>query len=287
MKLIASDLDGTLLNELGEISPKNEQAIKKALNQGIQVVVATGRAYQAANKPLQEVGLSLPIICLNGAMTYTENKELINHIPMNRNIVKKIQQRCSEENLYFEIFSQNHAHSVSKEDFKRVLEDITKTANPLIPPKELSERAERRFKEENVVITDDFEKLFAEEHLQFYKVLAFSLNQDVLTMLASELQEEPSLTITASGDINIEFNHMDAQKGFAVKKFAKRQGIHMKDVMTLGDHFNDESMIRMAGRGVAMGNANEAIKKIATHTTKSNIEHGFAHAVEEMLSELK
>src|SRR5690625_428018 len=84
MKLIATDLDGTLLNELGKVSTENAQAIKNALDQGIQVVVATGRAYEAAYLPLQEVGLSLPIICLNGAMTYTENKELLKHIPMER-----------------------------------------------------------------------------------------------------------------------------------------------------------------------------------------------------------
>jgi len=286
MKLIATDLDGTLLNELGKVSTENAQAIKNALDQGIKVVVATGRAYEAANQPLQEVGLTLPIICLNGAMTYTENKELLKHIPMDRDALQRIQQRCSEENLYFEIFSQDLAHSVSKEDFKRVLKDIADTANPLVPAEELSERAERRFQEENVQITNDFEKLLKNKDLNFYKVLAFSLNKDVLAKLASEFQEKPSVAVTASGDINIEFNHIDAQKGYAVEQFAKRLGIDMKDVMTLGDHFNDESMIRMAGRGVAMGNADEAIKEIATHTTKSNLENGFAYAVEKMLEDI-
>ncbi|HLQ98210.1 MAG TPA: Cof-type HAD-IIB family hydrolase [Candidatus Dormibacteraeota bacterium] len=286
MKLIATDLDGTLLNELGKVSTENAQAIKNALDQGIQVVVATGRAYEAAYLPLQEVGLSLPIICLNGAMTYTKNKELLKHIPMERDALQRIQQRCSEENLYFEIFSQDLAHSVSKEDFKRVLKDIAETANPLVPAEELSERAERRFQEENVQITDDFEKLLKNKELNFYKVLAFSLDKDVLAKLASEFQEEPSVAVTASGDINIEFNHIDAQKGYAVEQFAKRLGIDMEDVMTLGDHFNDESMIRMAGRGVAMGNADDAIKEIATHTTKSNIEDGFAYAVEKMLEDI-
>jgi len=287
MKLIASDLDGTLLNELGKISPENAQAIQKALEEGIQVIVATGRSYDGACKPLQEAGLSLPIICLNGAMTYTENKELINEIPMDRRIVQKIQKMCKQENMYYEIFSQNKSHSVSREDFKQVLADIAKTANPLIPKEKLSERAEQRLQEEEVEITDDFDELFANQDLHFYKLLAFSLDEDILTKIARQFQEEPSITITASGDINIEFNHINAQKGFAVKKFAESQGIDMKDVMTLGDHFNDESMLRMAGRGVAMGNASDAIKKIASHTTKANTEHGVAYAIEEMLSELK
>src|SRR5699024_5706874 len=161
------------------------------------------------------------------------------------------------------------SHSVSREDFKQVLADIAKTANPLIPKEKLSERAEQRLQEEEVEITDDFDELFANQDLHFYKLLAFSLDEDILTKIARQFQEEPSITITASGDINIEFNHINAQKGFAVKKFAESQGIDMKDVMTLGDHFNDESMLRMAGRGVAMGNASDAIKKIASHTTKA------------------
>src|SRR5699024_7898897 len=216
MKLIASDLDGTLLNELEKISPENAQTIQKALEKGIQVIVSTGRSYDGACKPLQEAGLSLPIICLNGAMTYTENKELINEIPMDRRIVQKIQKMCKQENMYYEIFSQNKSHSVSREDFKQVLADIAKTANPLIPKEKLSERAEQRLQEEEVEITDDFDELFANQDLHFYKLLAFSLDEDILTKIARQFQEEPSITITASGDINIEFNHINAQKGFAV-----------------------------------------------------------------------
>ncbi|HLR52890.1 MAG TPA: Cof-type HAD-IIB family hydrolase [Candidatus Avamphibacillus sp.] len=286
MKLIATDMDGTLLNELGEVSPENVQAIQKALDKGIQVIVATGRSYDGASKIIHEAGLSLPIICLNGAMTYTENKELIKEIPMERGIVQKIQKLCERENLYYEIFSQNKSYSVGREEFKQVMIDIAKTTNPLIPKEELNERAEQRLQEEEVEITEDFDELLANQDLHFYKLLAFSLDKDILTKIAKEFQEEPSLAITASGDINIEFNHIDAQKGFAVKEFAESHGIDMKDVMTLGDHFNDESMLRMAGRGVAMGNADEAIKKIATYTTKANTEHGVAYAIEQMLSEI-
>src|SRR5699024_10918912 len=223
MKLIATDMDGTLLNELGEVSPENVQAIQKALDKGIQVIVATGRSYDGASKIIHEAGLSLPIICLNGAMTYTENKELIKEIPMERGIVQKIQKLCERENLYYEIFSQNKSYSVGREEFKQVMIDIAKTTNPLIPKEELNERAQPRLQEEEVEITEDFDELLANQDLHFYNLLAFSLDKDILTKIAKEFQEEPSLAITASGDINIEFNHIDARKGFAVKEFRSEE----------------------------------------------------------------
>lgn len=287
MKLIASDLDGTLLNELGEVSSENEQAIRKALDQGIQVIVATGRSYESAHRPLKNAGLNLPIISLNGAMTYTKDKELIEDIPMDRQICQNIQMMCEQKGLYYEIYSNQIVHSTNPENFKDVLYDIIKSANPLIPKDELKKRAEARLQEETIDITDNFTELFKNEDLKFYKVLAFSMEQDILANMAREFQDEPSIHTTASGDINIEFNHIDAQKGPAIQAYAKRLGIDMKDVMALGDHNNDESMLRMAGRAVAMGNAGDSIKQIASHTTKFNTEHGFAHAVEDMLSELE
>lgn len=287
MKLIATDMDGTLLNESGDISPENEQAIRKALDEGIEVIVATGRSYEAAYRPLQKAGLNLPIISLNGAMTHTVDKTLLRNVPMERNITQKIQQMCQEAGLYYEVYSNEKAHTISQEDFKQVMYDIVQSANPLIPEEEIEERAEERLQEEGFSITHDFEALFADKNLDFYKVLAFSTDRNVLTKVAEAFQKESSVNVTASSDVNLEFNHIDAQKGAAVKDYAQSKGIEMKDVMTLGDHFNDETMLRMAGRGVAMGNASDAIKDMVKYTTKTNVEHGFAHAVEEMLNERK
>jgi hydroxymethylpyrimidine pyrophosphatase-like HAD family hydrolase len=106
-----------------------------------------------------------------------------------------------------------------------------------------------------------------------------------LAAVREELSEESGIAITSSGDINLEFNHPEAQKGIALKSFAASLGIEMKDVMALGDNWNDASMLKMAGRGVAMANAEEGIKELCEYSTKSNIEDGVAAAIEEMLQE--
>ena len=111
MKLIATDLDGTLLNEKGEVSKENAQAIRKAMALGIKFVVATGRSYDAANKPLQAVGLICPIICLNGVNTYSVDKNMLRNAPMDIIISRKIQTLCQKEDIYFELFTNNGVYS--------------------------------------------------------------------------------------------------------------------------------------------------------------------------------
>ncbi len=145
-------------------------------------------------------------------------------------------------------------------------------------------KQKNRFQDEEVEIIDNFDQLFDREDIDVYKILAFSLDDEVLEQVEQNLKDDASIAITSSGFSNLEFNHPKAQKGIAVKEFAAQLGIEMKDVMAIGDNFNDASMIEMAGYGVAMGNAAEAIKDMADFTTKTNHEDGVAHAIQTLLS---
>ncbi|PAV31618.1 hypothetical protein CIL05_02885 [Virgibacillus profundi] len=286
MKLIATDLDGTLLNNSGEVSARNVQAIKKAIEHGIEFVVATGRSFDAANKPLQAVGLTAPVISLNGAMTYSLDGKLLRDVPLDQSIVRKIQLACQEEDIYFEVFTNDGVYSTSRENFIAVMEDILKSANPNLSEEEIRENAELRFQHEKVQFIENYDELFHIEGLKIFKILAFSLEKEKLNKVYVDLEKDSGIAITSSGDINLEFNHPDAQKGIALEVLAKNMGIEMKDVMSLGDNFNDVSMLKMAGRSVSMGNAVDEIKALCSHTTKINEEHGVAFAIEEMLKEV-
>lgn len=283
MKLIASDLDGTLLNDEGVVSVENVRAIKKAMDLGIKFVVATGRSYDAARIPLQAANITCPIISLNGAVSCTADQTILNKIEMDKEVARKILKVCQRHDMYIEFFTSNGIYSESREGFVQVLMDIMRSANPDISEAEMREKAELRFQAEPVTFIDNYEEIFAIEDLEIYKVLSFSANQNQLTAVHEELEREAGMAITSSGDINLEFNHPEAQKGFALKNYADQLGIDMKDVMTLGDNWNDASMLEMAGRGVAMANAADGIKSLCQYTTKSNSEHGVAVAIEEML----
>ncbi len=287
MKLLATDLDGTLLNENHEISEENVQAIKKAEEHGIQVVVATGRTYHAAKKPLEAAGLNLPIICLNGAKIYDNAGQLLKSTPLEEQDCKRIQAICEKEGLYFEVFTNQGGFTKSREGFLQVMIDIMMSFHPTTTREEIREMALQRFQDEEIKITPDINKLFEREDIIVYKILAFSIKNENLNPIYLQLKDKEDLAITSSGFSNLEFNHKDAQKGPALEHFAKTLNIAMKDVMAIGDSYNDVSMLTMAGRGVAMANADNEIKQLCNYTTKTNREHGFAHAVEEMLDELK
>lgn len=117
MKLIASDMDGTLLNENGEISEANAEAVKIAVEKGIEFIVATGRSYHAANIPLQAAGITCPVVSLNGAVTYLENGKQINSIPMDKQVAARIANECSKLGMYVELFTNKGVLSESREHF--------------------------------------------------------------------------------------------------------------------------------------------------------------------------
>ncbi|WP_102028810.1 Cof-type HAD-IIB family hydrolase [Salirhabdus sp. Marseille-P4669] len=285
MKLIATDLDGTLLNEEGEISKENVEAIKKAMNLGIKFVVATGRSFKAAQKPLQAAGLNAPIICLNGAKVYDEKQNIITSVPLNKETCEHVFSICNEFDMYVEFFTNKGTYSGSRAYFKQVMADVLRTANPHVTDEEVEERVSMRFQEEDVDFLEDYDVIFQDASIEVFKMLGFSLEKAKLQGAYTQLIKQPGVTITSSGNINVEINHPYAKKGIALKQVAQAYGIDMKDIMALGDNLNDKSMLEAVGRGVAMGNAAPEIKEVCKYSTLTNNEHGVGYAIEEMLQE--
>ncbi|WP_066187220.1 MULTISPECIES: Cof-type HAD-IIB family hydrolase [Gracilibacillus] len=287
MRLIATDLDGTLLNEFHEISEANKEAIMEAKKRGIEVMVATGRSYSAAKKPLENAGLTCPILCLNGAKVYLENGDVFSSAPMTKKTCTQIQAICETHGIYFEAFTNQGGFAKDREAFIEVMVDIGATAFPHLNKKEIRAMATNRFQEEEITIIDDFTALFNQKEMEVYKILAFSLDNDILREVQHHFADGQQVAVTSSGESNLEFNHPLAQKGIALASYTEKQGIDMSEVMTIGDNYNDLSMLKMAGRGVAMGNAAPDIKAACDYVTVSNKENGVASAIKTMLAETK
>ena len=286
MKLIASDLDGTLLNNEGKVSEENIKAIRKAMDLGITFVVATGRSYDSAKKILDDVNLKCPIICMNGAAIFDEQHQLIYSEPLPKETARQVLSICEEANLYMELFTNKTIYSNSRENFQNVIIDMLKSSNPDVSPAQIERMVKLRFQEEKVQFIENYESIFSKEDEKIFKVLCMSLEEDGLARAFEQLQNVSELEVTSSGRLNIEINHKRAQKGIALEIFSEKLGIEMKDVMALGDNLNDKSMLESAGRGVAMGNARKDIKELCDYTTKTNDESGVAYAIEEMLQEV-
>ncbi|WP_017471663.1 Cof-type HAD-IIB family hydrolase [Amphibacillus jilinensis] len=283
IKMIATDLDGTLLSSVGEVSEQNAQAIKAAQKAGIEVVIATGRSYYSAYRPINKAGLKCPIICLNGANIYTVDAQMTRSIKMGKAVTQKILHTVKEENAYFELYTNKGVYSMDRSNFMDVLVNIMLSAHPEATEEEIEKRAEQRFQEENFIFTKDFQTVINNDEVDIYKALAFSLEADGLERIKAPFLKSDDVTVTSSGFDNAEFNHPDAQKGIALTLLAEDRNLELSEVMAIGDNYNDLSMLEIVGRSVAMGNAEAGVKKSCHYTTTSNDQDGVAKAIKEIL----
>ncbi|MCM2535676.1 Cof-type HAD-IIB family hydrolase [Neobacillus pocheonensis] len=283
IKCIATDMDGTLLNSIQQVSQENKEAILKAQAQGIEVVVATGRSYQEATYALNEAGLNCPVIGVNGAEVRTKEGDVISAISIDKQIAKGVAKKLQENEVYFEVYTNDGAYTIDGDKAVSIIVDIILSANPDVNMQEAVTAAEKRVHEGRIHLIDNYDVLFNDEDAQVYKFLAFSFDSKRLEAASNELADFKELTVTTSGHENLEITHKDAQKGIALEAFVKTNGIDLSETMAIGDNFNDVSMFERGGRAVAMGNAGFTIKSLCDVVTDTNDENGVAKAILEVL----
>ncbi|NRD77245.1 HAD family phosphatase [Bacillus sp. BRMEA1] len=279
IKCIATDMDGTLLNTMQEITEENRKAIMAAQEKGIEVVVATGRSYQQATHALADAGLTCPVICVNGAEIRTREGEVVDAFPIDKNLARGAASKLAKTGVYFEVYTNQGAYTVDVDQAVTILADIVLSTNPQVDPDEVRAAVQARLSDGLVHKIEDYELLFADEDQKIYKLLAFSLDADKLKEAEEALSSLEDLTVTSSGHDNIEITHRDAQKGIALESFVKAKGISLAETMAIGDNYNDVTMFERVGKAVAMGNANFEIKALCDEVTDTNEESGVAKAI--------
>jgi Cof subfamily protein (haloacid dehalogenase superfamily) len=284
--MIASDMDGTLLSSHLAISETNKEAVLEAQAQGIEFMVATGRAYSEAKPALDDAGIKCCMITGNGAQIFDENGEATVTFSIDKKTTKEIMTTLREKNLYFELMTTNGVYAESQP--QRVENFATLLANqvPHLTFKMAIAMASTHLNMLPVHYINNYDELLVDDSVEILKVIAFSdEGPKLLRPIADELEANGPLYVTASFPNNIEINHKDAQKGNAVKLMAEKRGIELEDVMTIGDNFNDVSMLKVAGVSFAMGNAEEDVKKIAKYEADTNMNHGVGKAILRAISE--
>ncbi len=284
--MIASDMDGTLLTSHLSISETNKNAVLKAQEQGIEFVVATGRAYTEAKPPLDDAGIRCGMITGNGAQGFDADGNEIFTISMNKKIAKNIMGILRDNDLYFELMTSKGVYSESQpqrlENFATMLAENI----PHITFKMAIAMASTHINMLPISYTESYDKLIESDDLEILKIITFSEGgQEFLQPIAKEIEKIEEVNVTSSFPNNIEINHKEAQKGMAVARLAKERGISLKDVMTIGDNFNDVSMLEVAGVSFAMGNAENGVKKVAKYEADTNVNDGVGKAILRAISE--
>ncbi|MED1864751.1 Cof-type HAD-IIB family hydrolase [Fictibacillus nanhaiensis] len=285
MKLIAIDMDGTLVNRQLKVTKENSETIKEAVNDGHHVVIATGRSYDEAKHTLEDADLHLPLICVNGAEIRSEGWEILSSIPLKFEQYEDIKKILDEEDIYYELYTSRGTFTDNREKAYEVMKDIVLTSNPEATDDDVQKAALRRFRLGLVSVVGDFDKLLSENGIEVYKFLAFSADAAKLQRAFQHLKGVDSLAVSASADNNLEITNSEAQKGVAVKRYAELKGISLEDTMAIGDNYNDVSMLEIAGFPVAMGNAVDEVKEMAAFVTKENDESGVSYAIKKFLEQ--
>ncbi|MCC5803404.1 Cof-type HAD-IIB family hydrolase [Rossellomorea vietnamensis] len=282
---IATDMDGTLLNENQEISEANKQAILDAQEQGIEVVVATGRSYEEARYVIEEAGISCDIVCANGAEVRNKQGEIIYQAGIESARAREIAAVLNETGIYFEIYTDEGTYTENYEMGVELIVNIFTTANPGVSEEQVRQAARERFEKGHIKLVEDYGVLFSDDSQLVYKFLVFSFDEKQLQEANEKLSALTGIAISSSGKENIEVNSLEAQKGVALEKLLKDKGLSAENAMAMGDNLNDLSMMKVVGRPVAMGNALDQIKDFCPYITATNKEDGVAKAIQEVIQQ--
>ena len=286
IKLVACDLDGTLFNSNMTVSDTNIQAVKNAQNNGIEFLIATGRAPRESRSILNDADLNTGFISLNGALVFNEEGKLIvkHSIPTNKAI--QIVNLLHDAGFYFEIVTEKQVYSENLEQRITNVAHLMVDLNPLLDFRQAVAISAGNKTITNMKQVPSFTKLLSDPQIEVMKFIAFdSRGHEAFADVKEEIAKLGDLVVTSSSSSNIEINAVKAQKGLALLDYAKLKNIKQNEIAAIGDNLNDESMIRAAGVGVAMGNAIPLIKDIAQVTTKNNNEDGVAYILNQFVKE--
>jgi 5-amino-6-(5-phospho-D-ribitylamino)uracil phosphatase len=237
-KLVALDMDGTVLNEKQIVSEANRQAIQAAIKAGVTVMFSTGRGIHSARPFIDELQLQSPIVTLNGGEVWQAPGVLIKRHLMDVKWIKQMHAMAIEQDSWYWAYA---------------IEGVYNRDNW---PADISV-------------------------VEWVKFGFYSENVEKLAYIRKELASWGVFEITNSHLFNLEMNPIGISKASGMIDICSLLGIDMSEVIAMGDSLNDLAMIQAAGLGVAMGNAQEAVKQAADIITASNDEDGVARIIEQ------
>ena len=284
IKLIASDMDGTLLNNEHKIPEKNVELIKYAQNNNIEFVVATGRAYYEALPALEENNIICDVISFNGGVVYNKNKEIISITPIQvKDLYYTIGIFKSLE-ISYQLYTKNTVYTHSIETDIQAYADLIRSIGSTPDLEYLRTESKKRLQNGHVTEVENIELYLNQEHNPSIKIIGISNDLDKLKKAKKLLSENENIAVTSSGANNLEVMDKNATKGHALKQVSEAYKISLKNTLAIGDNLNDEAMLKIVEYSVAMQNANPHLKEIAKYTTeKNNDEAGVADTIFELL----
>lgn len=271
IKLIAFDLDGTFLYDDKSIPEENMRLLKRASECGIHIVPATGRVYSILPEELKALPAFRYLIGANGALVFDtrEAKEIYRaEISLERAL--EVYAYADSQGLSYDCYLDNQGYMSAH--MYDTIQDIVTIPGIL------------HLIRTNRTRVDSLTDYLRERGDALQKIQFYISDPEKKARIMAEMREKfPDLCTTSSLPMNIEINSGGASKGQALSALCAHLGIDICDTIALGDGSNDLDMIKTAGTGVAMANAVDELKAAADFVTLSNMEDGFAKALEKFI----
>ena len=286
IKLIASDMDGTLLNSNHKIPQNNIELIKFAQKNGIEFVVATGRAYYEALPALNDENIKCDVISFNGGIIYDKNGNIINITPMKLKDLYYTIEILKSLDISYQLYTKNTIYTKSIETDITAYIDLIRANGEEPNEQHLRQEAKNRLALGHITEVDNIELYLNQEDNPAIKVIGISNDLEKLKHATELLSGNDNISVTSSGANNVEIMDKKATKGEALKIVADIHDINLKNAIAIGDNLNDQAMLDIVEYSIAMKNGNKELQKTAKFITeKTNSEGGVADSVMKLLKE--
>lgn len=262
IRLVACDLDDTLLNNGFLVSERNRAAIRRVTSQGVRFVVLTGRVTAATWPIVRSLDLKLPFGSFQGGrITDPVTEEVLHAAELDKKKIVDILAYAEKKDIHVNIYDEHQIFVKARNEWTDFYENFARR----VPVQEVGSLVGFPFqKTAKMVLIADHEKL---------KKAA----RDI------EAFKDPLVNMFFSKKHFLEFTDQNATKGFALKWLAEKWKIPREETMAIGDNYNDLSMITFAGVGVCMENGEEGVKQKSDFVTSSNESDGVADALEKFV----
>lgn len=289
-RLVAIDLDGTMLNQYGLVTQRTKEAIKNAQESGIEVVIASGRPTDSVKTIAQEINSNKYFISGNGAIIYDiTNDEIIYENTLKKQKVLDIIKICEENSIYYNIYTE-------KEILAKSLQ-----CNVLYYYKENLNKDEKNKTQINIV--ENIYNYISNRDEKVVKITICDNHQVIFNSIMRKLKEISEIEVLevshmsrkiikqGTEDVPIEYFYTEisaknVDKWNAIEFLKEKMKIEKNEIIAIGDNMNDKIMIENAGLGIAMGESTPVIKEIADVVTDTNCNDGVAKALETILKKL-
>ena len=279
-KLVAIDLDGTMLNQYGIITEKTKKAISKAQEKGVEVMIASGRAITSVKRFSKEINSNKYFVSGNGAITYDiKNNKILYENILSKTKALKIIKICEENSIYYNVYTENGiiAKNLSYNTLYYYKDNLTK-------PDE---------NRTHINIVENVYDYFEQREEKILKIMICDEHKTVFNSIVRKLKELSEIEVLevshmsrkiikqGTDEIALEYFYTevsakDVDKWNALEEIIGLMNISKEEVVTIGDNANDLKMITNAGLGVAMGESAPYVKQSADIIAPTNDEDGVA-----------